>query len=627
MYSRFDIVWPDPVSSSDDSSAVDALSYGLATLVMGADLFEGLPPRDSRLSSTTSTTVPCEHCGCNCGNRHNTLGSERNSGGVLRKVRRGNYYAQYTRKFSVGNGPLTWVQEYSIMKETGKMLGTLVALAVARMINLESFIWDMPTGVVRDVWIALSSLADRPGGHECRLERVWVRWHDNSGNPLRPVATAYSSSQQDGLSASSSLSQLFQMRRHVEYPTLSILPPLKSLSVLDIDEPSYLEEMGVLIERSRDRLKELRIGIALKAFHAQWLKPAGDLASQDTTTPNRASGWPRVGGVLGILLSRSDGPLYSQSRATCQEMRNGSTVPGGQTLEQVHEPTTSAHDSTDTEIQQVSLSSTQSEDVLSVDKDPYADSPLDVASEQTVEQQPQNEAKVKTQSKNASPSATDSSTSPNHQRLKLETLELERISLSISVMLHVLDWSQLTTLTILRCENHEKLWEALYSQYAPCPNALRSASRRKPRSANDDVPKEGNEHANSYPLRLKNIHTDAVSPGLILFIKEAIAPNSLESVFLQESPYYYSEVGVDVICRDVLRRHRMSLRKVLIDSSERSFNGSEMGTVGWRKWMFSREILSFVISRRMPRLRELGMSIHWKDWVGFFLPFFHLSSS
>jgi hypothetical protein len=60
------------------------------------------------------------------------------------------------------------------------MLGTLVALAVGRMRNLETFIWDMPTGVLRDVWLALGSLADREDGHECRLERVWVRWHDNS---------------------------------------------------------------------------------------------------------------------------------------------------------------------------------------------------------------------------------------------------------------------------------------------------------------------------------------------------------------------------------------------------------------------------------------------------------------
>lgn len=38
----------------------------------------------------------------------------------------------------------------------------------------------------------------------------------------------------------------------VEYPSFSALPPLKSLSVLQIDEPSYVVEMAVLINRSRD---------------------------------------------------------------------------------------------------------------------------------------------------------------------------------------------------------------------------------------------------------------------------------------------------------------------------------------------------------------------------------------
>ena len=52
-------------------------------------------------------------------------------------------FSQYTRKFSLGNGPPDWIQEYLITKEGGKMLGTLVALTVARMPNLETFIWDV----------------------------------------------------------------------------------------------------------------------------------------------------------------------------------------------------------------------------------------------------------------------------------------------------------------------------------------------------------------------------------------------------------------------------------------------------------------------------------------------------
>ncbi len=59
------------------------------------------------------------------------------------------------------------------------MLGTLVALAVAKMENLETFVWDMPTGVLSDIFMGLASL-DEPGRGECKLDRVWIRWHDNS---------------------------------------------------------------------------------------------------------------------------------------------------------------------------------------------------------------------------------------------------------------------------------------------------------------------------------------------------------------------------------------------------------------------------------------------------------------
>lgn len=139
IYSRFDIVWPEVTPSTEGRGGVDALTYGLATLVMGRDSFPA-------------------------------------------KMRRriGNNYPQYTRKFSLGNGPEKHTQEYLITKDSGKMLGTLVALAVARMSNLEQFVWDMPTGVVRDVWLALSSLEDRSASDECRLEKVAVRWHDNT---------------------------------------------------------------------------------------------------------------------------------------------------------------------------------------------------------------------------------------------------------------------------------------------------------------------------------------------------------------------------------------------------------------------------------------------------------------
>jgi hypothetical protein len=37
-----------------------------------------------------------------------------------------------------------------------------------------------------------------------------------------------------------------------------------------------------------------------------------------------------------------------------------------------------------------------------------------------------------------------------------------------------------------------------------------------------------------YHLNLRKIHTDAASPALISFLKETLAPNTLETLFLQD---------------------------------------------------------------------------------------------
>ncbi|KAK3068555.1 hypothetical protein LTR53_007666 [Teratosphaeriaceae sp. CCFEE 6253] len=44
----------------------------------------------------------------------------------------------------------------------------------------------------------------------------------------------------------------------------------------------------------------------------------------------------------------------------------------------------------------------------------------------------------------------------------------------------------------------------------------------------------------------------------------------------------------------------------------------------WRRWMLSREILSFMCSGKMPALRELGMAVDYRDWRLPFVP--HLRS-
>ncbi|KAI2965569.1 hypothetical protein CBS147323_5741 [Aspergillus niger] len=580
MYSRFDIVWPETLSSSDHPAGVDALSYGLATLVMGQDIFRELPPRRAQ---------PCPHCGC-----ESPAPDRDNPTDTLLKIRRGNYYAQYTRKFSVGNGPLVWVQEYSVTKETGKMLGTLVALAVARMVNLETFVWDMPTGVLRDVWIALSSLANRPG-HECRLQRVWVRWHDNSENTMRPLAGPSTASSvtlpdtQAALAGSASNSSLLQRYGHVEYPSLSILPPLKSLSVLDIDEPSYLEEMAVLVERSRDRLKELRIGVSSKVYQASWLKPAGSWQAEQPTPSRGHSGWPKSGGVLGVVLGRSEEPTRpnrTQADSSPKQEAAEGHAENSHSGFQAHSSMNSAPGSPLPADDITSIA-------LSMQGTHIAQQQAAIASETSLSREIPHSCSEK-------PLAVPGS---GHQMLKLETLELERVPLSIPVALHALDWRQLTTLTIFRCEGHEKLWRALRRQFSPSVSSRSKHSRR-----------EGDQSASEYRLNLRHIHTDAVSPYLLLFIKDTLAPNTLQTLFLHEAPMYDSIVHIDAIYKNAIKTHYLSLQKILVDSTQRAPGGSEMPSVRWYKWMFTRQMLTFLSSGRMPRLRELSIALHSKDW-------------
>lgn len=593
MYSRFDIVWPDAFPQSDHPGGVDALSYGLATLVMGEDIFREVPAKP--------VLHPCSRCGSSYHAQHT-----QQDGG---RFRRGNYFAQYTRKFSVGNGPPDWVQEYSVTKETGKMLGTLVALAVARMVNLETFIWDMPTGVVRDVWIALSSLADRPG-HDCRLENVWIRWHDNSENTIRSLSGVPTTSSltlpetQNILVPPPANSSLFRKYGHVEYPSLSILPALKKLSVLDIDEPSYLEEMSVLVKRSRDRLRELRIGLSSKVYKAEWLKPQGaSQPEQQATSATPISGWPRAGGVLGAILGWPG--RHSRQSSLKQEAKAEEEIASGHSSTQIETPA-----SLNTLIEGLSMQTlnatpvhhlVEAQDIVDAGNIPPSDT-QPTHSIQPAVPKTQRESSRRS-SKAVYPSIPDS----DRQSLKLEVLELERVPISAPVLLDTIDWTRLTTLTILRCEGHEKLWRGLRRRFSPSSTSCTKNGR------NGGTIQEKN--SSEYPLKIKHIHTDAVSPYLLLFVKDTLRPDTLETVFLHGAPMHDSAVHIEGIYQNVIRNHRLSLRKLLVDSTERSTAGIEIGSSRWRKWMFTREVLTFITSGRMPKLRELSMTIDSKDWV------------
>jgi len=613
IYSRFDIVWPDANATFENRMGVDALTYGLATLVMAQDVFGEAPYQ--QLSQHT-----CENCGQLS---HPAVQPSNNP----RKIRRGNYFAQYTRKFSLGNGPADWVQEYLITKEGGKMLGTLVALAVGRMRNLEAFIWDMPTGVLRDVWLALASLGNRHDGQECRLERVWVRWHDNQDQgPLAspPPPGAGPGPQVSNLPSilAGHATSLFQIPPYprVEFPTFSILPPLRSLSVLDIDELPYAEEMSVLIERSLGKLQELRIGMASHAQFDIWARPAEDRAPVlPPLIPGIGDQSPRPGGLLGILVHRFCDAFSHQkvNQPIVSEPQKASA-------DGVVEDTEIEEDKEDDTENTISASEINQLGVLlsahNIQDEDSSDIPVSVSKRTTYNQLA---ALAQNQPHIAGDPFQDSSKedSGGARKLQLETLEVERVYLSIAVMSKALDWSRLKTLTLLGCRNHEQLWKALRKRFTPTSRRRVSTTPSRPSvsggsglppRSQTSTPISNPTSEYDYPLSLKRLHTDTVSPSLIAFIRDTLAPDSLEWLFLQENTAYKSPVSIVAIYRGAIRRHRSSLTKLLIDSTLRS-EDSETPDTNWRRWVFSRELITCITSGKM-KLRELSMSIDYKDW-------------
>ncbi|KAI1428331.1 hypothetical protein F5Y12DRAFT_782747 [Xylaria sp. FL1777] len=573
IYSRFDIVWPDASSSAQSSKSVDALSYGLATLC--------IPSRFAEMAKRS---------------RGAGVGQSK----VSHRLANNNKYAKYIRKFSIGDGPSEWTSEYLITKESGKMLGTLVAIAVSKMINLETFVWDMPTGVLSDVFMALSSLEDDRG--QSKLERLWIRWHDSSSvtpssssassptttlppinpPPPPPPPQAFPTLLPGGAMSNSighyipanADGTIPQPKTYadscVEYPTFSILPPLRSLTVLDIDDLSYLDELSVLIERSVSHLRELQIGISKRAsnlhdFTQPW-------AGSNLQQVDHEAKWPgesripttRLGGVLGVLVGRIYDTKLTEMKLVVRRKPNPKN-------HQKSGPEEIAN--LLTEIKTLEL-------VKEADEAPQ-------------------------------PQSTITSELPDpylgrkrlDRKLKLEKLALERVTLSIIVCSCAIDWSNLTNLTILGCRHHESLWKALKRQFQPTP------------------PSHGSPPGTStrYHLSLKHLSTDLASPELLSFMKETIAPNTMETVFLQDGQHTSKpSVTLEQVFKCIVKRHRTSLKKLLIDSSEKNITTPMIPSPGrWKHWAVKDECLSYITSGRMISLRELGMVIDFKDWHTF----------
>lgn len=529
------------------------------------------------------------------------------------------------------------------------MLGTLVNLALMRMQNLETFNWDMPTGVLRDIFMSLHDLCPKS------LKNVHVRFHDNS-------ETAAPLSQDPA--------------RRVETPTFKGFKALRQLSVLDIDERQYLEEMACAIEDSVDTLRELRVGLAEHVLKTgKWIWDLDEGSGDVVEVVLGGASSSAVGGVMGILVGRICGLTERRRKlrgglgsAVAVAAAPGSAVdalaappvspPAVEATSQPavtvtadvgeSEATVPPNPSVSTDDTQYNLDSIYAmaaampgsptinnevealwlENDLTVSLPPPAVAPpveeaaLPIAEAALLDLEPSAAATPKIKS---TKSYIYEEEKP-YKQLKLETLDLERVPISVRVLQKVINWSILTNLTILNCPNHEKLWKMLRRKFSPYTTSGNSSSSTLPNSGFGNSASSSKRRSGGgtpaastpdYKIRLKKLHTDLVSPSLVAFIKETLPPNSLEILFLQENPQhsstptgYSSLVTIDMIYKCCIKRHRVSLRKLLVDS-----NVGSTGTYEIDKWRFNREVINFITtSGKMPRLRELGCTIDYKDW-------------
>lgn len=666
IYSRFDIVWPESHNLSEPRIGVDALTYGLATLVMGEDVFG-----HDLLSNSPACGAACHRYACTQCGAVNLVNQLPNVPIKHRRLRRGNYFSQFTKKFSLGNGPAEWVAEYLVTKESGKMLGTLVALSVARMPNLESFVWDMPTGILRDIWIALSSLGDYQSP---KLEKLWVRLHDNRAALSEAELTQTNTAPQPAQAVPgqapalapaqgtpyqnldlAGVPRLVLAKNNREEPNFSIMPPLRSLTVLDIDEIAYLEELSVLLGRSLDKLRELRIGFA----------PILYSSCSDREQPPLKH--VIKGGPLPLLMSKIYDYLGDIDRMTLlpkydtesgqlikcpDDATNENTNPApSTTTAPILAPSTSGAEDTsnapndvtqepppdlpESKMPAVNLdaidpalfeegASYESREMSGPQSEPER-SPLGISRDPVerlqTETKSTSDQRSLTQGALQAVGTVGSTGSYNAlkptRRLKLETLEIEKVTLHVTTLYKTIDWTILTSLTLLNCGGTENLWSCLQENFPPRKALVdsiptQSTKKRGSQPRLRRMPSsEALSKTSEYPLRLKRIHTDHVSSTLISFLKHALAPGSLEWLFLQDTSTPSSSVTLDAIYRGPLRRHRSSLTKVMINSVSSS-QASRRVTA--RKWMLSREVLTFMSSGKMHRLRELAMTIQYKDW-------------
>ena len=368
---------------------------------------------------------------------------------------------------------------------------------------------------------------------------------------------------------------------HIESPSFSTLPPMRSITVLEMDEPAYLQELSSAIAISVDTLRELRLGLGSLYYGNDW-------ATADRTEVNGKKsidtrlGFLSNGGVLGLVMKGiydcrpSSGPNTSQRPVDTSGTLSAVEESIGPLAVQLTTRDTDNHSHVSAE----GVSAAGDEDIRL-----------------NAEQKKLHDCQRHKQVDLSESGGQSAETQPHKTMLRLETLELERVTLRTTVLRHSIQWEVLTSLTLLNCGSDDRLWKILTRLYGDLHGMPPSTTKE-------------------YRLNLRKIHTNKVSFAFLTFLKDSLAPNSLEQLFLQDTNPPTSKVTVEEIYRGPLRNHCKSLKKLMIDAAY-SRDGSETSGVDMTKgteWALSRKALSFILSGKMPDLRELAMVIDIKDW-------------
>lgn len=634
IYSRFDIVWPGALDQVEPRTGVDALTYGLSTLVMREELFHKFSPDRTDASHRNGESSESKDYGTA---NHLAKADPPNAA----KLRRGNFFSQFVRKFSLGNGPADLVNEYLVTKEGGKMLGTLVALSILGMPNLQTFIWDMPTGILRDVWISLSSLGDHTPSS---LEKVHIRFHNNkkaimdsgavrsrsSIHPPSSTATASSPSAAPQTTSSPNAStdplapKFVISNHHVESPNFSVLPPLTSITAIALDELGNLDELSVLVGKSADKLRDLRVGIAPELHSSGFLEDSK--AMRCLQTPGGPSTLRLLFSELHLL--ELAGPAVNDT-TTCSSQ---DTSPEKIAQDPSLSSTASTPPKMTSGVNSAGLDIASIDPALTPCKTASAETSLTDTAKEHLTGSTETEQTGDPKAVEATSTHHDPQTSPAlpikpKQCLKLEVLQLERHLLDPLLLRKAIDWSTLTSLALLRCGGTDRLWKAFREWFAPLTRsqslilAIPTKSLDKktgilPKLRRMPTSSSPTDHSKTtYRLNLKRLHTDTVSTDLMVFLKDTLAPNSLQYLFLQDNPEYSSTVTIAQIHKGALRRHHSSLTKLLIDSSYGPKYGGRSHALSAKKWTLNRELLGYITSPgKFPKIRELSLSLEYKDW-------------